>query len=61
MTRTELEQALEREGLADGRQFARFWYQETLKIAEQVDDPATRWEIMQRALKLLGWVDAPAR
>ena len=39
------------------RTVARFWWAEAQKIAEQIDDPAARWEILLTALRRVGWPD----
>lgn len=40
------------------RTVSRFWWAEAQKIAEQVDDPAARWEILLAALRRVGWPHA---
>ena len=40
---------------ASTRIVARYWYAEAKKIAEQVSDPAARWEILTTALLRVGW------
>lgn len=34
---------------------SRFWWAEAQKVAEQINDPATRWEILLLALRQVGW------
>ena len=36
---------------------ARWWWAEAQKIAEQIDDPAARWEILLLAMRRVGWPD----
>ena len=36
---------------------ARWWWAEAQKIAEQIDDPAARWEILLLAMRKVGWPD----
>lgn len=52
------QQAADQLGRAASIAFARFWYAECQKIAEQIDDPAARWEIMVRALHRVGRLDS---
>lgn len=44
----------ERVASKSSRVVARFWAAEGRKIEEQVSDPAARWEILMRALALVG-------
>jgi hypothetical protein len=39
------------------RAFARYWWAECRKIAEQIDDPAARWDILVKALARVGRID----
>jgi hypothetical protein len=48
---------LESAGFRASHDFARYWYAETAKIAEAVEDPAARWEILTTALRRIGWDD----
>lgn len=44
----------ERVAAKSSRVFARFWLAEILKVEEQIIDPAARWDILKRALALVG-------
>lgn len=44
----------ERIAAKSSRVFARYWLAEGRRIEEQVSDPAARWDILMRALKLIG-------
>lgn len=48
----------EQMGHVAAKAFAQFWWSEAHRIAEQIDDPAARWEIMVQALHRIGWPDS---
>lgn len=37
------------------RSVARWWWAEAQKVAEQIDDPPARWEILLTAMRRVGW------
>lgn len=37
------------------RSASRWWWSEAQKIAEQVDEPSARWEILLTAMRKVGW------
>ena len=39
------------------RTVARWWWAESQKIVGQIDDPATRWDLLLTALRRVGWPD----
>lgn len=39
------------------RATSRFWWAEAQKIAEQINDPSARWDILLTALRRVGWPD----
>lgn len=47
----------DRVAAAATRTLARYWWAEAQKIAERIDDPAVRWEILVTALRRVGWPD----
>lgn len=61
MSDAPLAPALERikhEAAQEGtRAASRFWWAEAQRIAEQINGPAARWEILLLALRRVGWPD----
>lgn len=53
----ELERRLAAAGFAASARFARYWWAESCKIAEQIDNPVSRWEVLRTALRRIGWAD----